>query len=304
MNRKSPLPGGDDPAGLIFAAVAYVSWGILPLYWRLFGNVPPFELTVHRVLWCAVFAGGVTLARGRAFIILGLVRNRRVLATLMLTAVLISINWLVFVYSVASHQLVEASLGYYINPLVSVALGVFLLGERISRLRMVAVLVASAGVLAQAFALGHVPWIAPTLALSFGFYGYFRKLVPAESLDGLTVEMWLLFPVTCGLVVFWAVTGVGVFPKAGVPTDGLLLLAGPLTAIPLALFSAGVRRIRLSTLGFLQYLTPTMTLLLATLFLGEAFTLVDAVTFGCVWAALVLVALEGYFKRARRESVQ
>lgn len=303
MTRKPPLPGGEDPAGFAFAVSAYVMWGILPLFWRLFDDVPSFELTVHRVLWCAVFAGGITLARGRAFTVLRLVRNPRVLGTLVLTAVLVSINWLVFIYSVASQQLVEASLGYYINPLISIALGVFLMGERISRIRIVAVAIACIGVAIKAFALGHVPWIAPVLALSFGFYGYFRKSVPAEALDGLTVEMWILFPLTFGLIVYWAVTGVGVFPKAGVSMDALLLLAGPLTAIPLALFSAGVRRIRLSTMGFLQYLTPTMTLLLATIFLGEAFTPIDSVTFGCVWAALALVALEGDFKRAGRVPV-
>lgn len=303
MNRKSSLPGGDEPAGLFFAVIAFASWGILPLYWRLFGDVPPFELTVHRVLWSGVFAGGIVLVRGRLFVVLRLMRNRRILATLALTAALVSINWLVFVYSVATNQLVEASLGYYINPLLSIALGVFLMGERISRLRIVAVAIAFIGVAIKAFALGHVPWIAPVLALSFGFYGYFRKLVPAEALDALAVEMCLLFPVTCGLVVFWAVTGVGAFPKSGVAMDGLLLLAGPLTAIPLVFFSAGVRRIRLSTMGFLQYLTPTMTLLLATLFLGEAFTPVDAVTFGCVWAALALVTLEGYLRRGGRAPV-
>jgi chloramphenicol-sensitive protein RarD len=288
----------DDPRGIALALVAYGIWGIVPVYWRLLSNVPPFELTVHRVLWCALFVLLVSLARGRWNPLMAIARSPRLLGTLALTSVLISINWTIYIYCVATHQLVESSLGYYINPLVSIVLGVTLFGERLSRLRLIAVLLATGAVAVQSVELGHIPWIAPALALSFGFYGYFRKRVDIDAMDGLTVETWILFPLTLGLVLFWGGRGTGAFPRAGLWTDVLLILGGPITALPLAMFAAGARRIRLSTLGFLQYFSPSITLALAVFGFGEPFTRADAITFACVWAALVLVALEGRFSRA------
>jgi chloramphenicol-sensitive protein RarD len=284
----------DDRTGIGFAAFAYVAWGIMPLYWRLLDAVPPFELTVHRVLWCAFTVAGVTLMRGRLSRIVSIVRTPRIAGTLALTALLITANWTIYIYCVATNQLVEASLGYYINPLISIAMGVVLLGERLSRVRLIAMVLAAAAVSVQAFELGHIPWIAPALALSFGFYGYFRKLTPVDALDGLTVETWILFPVTLFLVTFWKISGTGAFPSPHLSIDALLILGGPLTALPLACFAAGARRIRLSTLGFLQYLSPSITLVLAIFGFGERFTRIDIITFGCVWAALALIAAEGW----------
>ena len=289
----------DDSAGIFFAAFAYIVWGIMPLYWRLLGNVPPFELTVHRILWCALTVACVTLLRGRFSRIVSIVRTRKILATLALTSLLITCNWTIYIYCVATNQLVEASLGYYINPFISIVLGVVFFGEHLSRVRLIAMLLAGAAVTVQAFELGHFPWIAPALALSFGFYGYFRKLTPVDSLDGLTIETWILFPITLFLVSFWRATGTGAFPSAHLVTDFLLILGGPLTAIPLSMFAAGARRIRLSTLGFLQYLSPSITLSLAIFGFGEKFTRVDAITFVCVWGALALIAVEGRFFPAK-----
>jgi len=287
----------DDSRGIALALAAYALWGIMPLYWRLLSQVPPFEITVNRVMWCAVFVLGVSLARGRWQQLVAMASNPVLLGILALTSVLISVNWTIYIYCVATHQLVEASLGYYINPLVSIVLGVTLFGERLSRWRLVAVVLATAAVAVKAFELGHFPWIAPALALSFGFYGYFRKRVDVDSLDGLTVETWILFPLTFGLVLFWGLNGTGTFPSANPLTDTLLILGGPITALPLTLFAAGARRIRLSTLGFLQYFSPSITLALAVFGFGEPFTRIDAITFGCVWAALGVVALESRFSR-------
>jgi len=289
----------DDPTGILYAGLAYASWGVIPLYWRLLSGVPPFELTVHRVFWCALFLGAVVLARSRFSHMLSLFRSPKLIATLALTSVLIATNWTVFIYCVSTNQLVEASLGYYINPLISIGLGVALFGETMSRMRLAGVILAGTAVAIQTLELGHFPWIAPVLALSFGFYGYFRKRAPVGSLDGLTIETWILFPLTCGLILFWGMTGRGAFPSPHLTRDTLLILGGPLTAIPLTLFAAGARRIRLSTLGFLQYLSPSITLLLAVFLFGEKFTRIDAITFGCVWAALLLVALEGRYARFR-----
>jgi chloramphenicol-sensitive protein RarD len=200
---------------------------------------------------------------------------------------------------VASHRLVEASLGYYMTPLVSIGLGVLILGERISALRLAGIALATVALVAKTVALGEFPWIAPGLALSFGFYGYIRKLTPVDSLDGLTIETTLLFPLTLGTVAVWAFAGTGAFLVNHPARDVFLMASGPVTAVPLVMFAAGVRRVRLTTLAFLQYLSPSITLLVATMLLGEKFTRIDMVSFACVWAALLLVGLEGQVTRSR-----
>ena len=295
---NAPNHAKDDTTGILFAAFSYAFWGIMPLYWRLLDAVPPLQLTVHRIFWCALFVGILALARKRLRSLIQIIRSPRLLATLALTSVLISINWGVYIYCVATRQLVEASLGYYINPLISIALGVTLFGEHISRMRLAAIALATVAVVIQSFELGHIPWIAPVLALSFGFYGYFRKLTPVAALDGLTIETWVLLPITAGLIWYWSRHG-GAFPSPDLKRDGLLIFGGPLTALPLALFAAGARRIRLSTLGFLQYLSPSITLVLAIFGLGETFTKVDMITFGFVWIALMVVSLDSYFNRVK-----
>jgi chloramphenicol-sensitive protein RarD len=282
-----------ETAGIVYAGSAYAFWGITPLYWRLLGDVPPFQLTTHRVLWCAIFVAVITAWRGRFAHVVTILKTPKLLATLALTSILISTNWTIYIYCVASNQLVEASLGYYLTPLLSIALGVFLFGEHMTRLRLVGVLLAAIAVAIKAFALAHVPWIAFSLALSFGFYGYFRKKAPVDSLDGLLIETALLLPFTLGLVIYWGMTEPRAFPAAGTLSDALLVLAGPITAIPLAMFAAGARRLRMTTLGFLQYLTPSFTLALATLGFHEHFGRIDAISFAIVWLALLIVALEG-----------
>ena len=283
----------NETAGIVYAASAYSIWGVLPLYWHALDNVPPFELSFHRMVWSAIFAVAVTAALGRSKSVLSAVKTRKVLLALCVSSLLIACNWTIYIYSVAKAELVEASLGYYINPLLSIALGIIMLGEKLSPLRIAAIVLAGVAVTVQALGLGHFPWIAVGLALTFGFYGYARKLIPVAAFDGLTIETVLLFPFTAGILLFWGFEGTGQFTAAHPGTDALLVLGGPITALPLALFAAGARRVRMSTLGFLQYLSPSITLMVATLVLGEPFTLTDAATFGCVWLALILVAVEG-----------
>lgn len=283
--------------GIIYASTAYLIWAVMPLYWNLLVYVPSVELATHRILWCAICVFAISALRGRLPHLRQIVRNPKLLRTLMLTSVLITCNWTIFIYCVESHQLVAASLGYYITPLISIALGVALLGERITPVKIGAIALATAAVVWQAVELGYIPWVSPALAFSFGFYGYFRKLTPVDSLDGLTVETCLLFPITLLLVGYWFVDGTGAFPKAGAYTNTLLVFAGPLTAIPLVLFAAGARRVPMVTLGFLQFMSPTLTLVIAVAFLGEHFTRLDVITFGCVWGALLIVGLEGRIRR-------
>ncbi len=288
---KSSSP--NETAGILYAASAYALWGVLPLYWHMLGSVPPFELSYHGMVWCAVVGIALTLGLRRSADVRAALSNGRVMRALTVSSVLIAANWTIYIYAIAKYELVEASLGYYINPLLSIVLGVALLGEKLSPLRLAAIGLASVAVLFKSLSLGHFPWIAISLALTFGFYGYVRKLTPVAALDGLTIETCILLPLTVGILLFWGWQGTGAFTLGHPGTDVLLALGGPLTALPLVLFSAGARRVRLSTLGFLQYLSPTISLVIAVFVLGEPFDRTDLMAFGCVWLALVLVALDG-----------
>jgi len=288
----------NETVGILYAASAYGLWGFLPLYWHLLGSVPPLEISVHRMFWCALFGLAVCVGMGRLAGLASVLRSRKILGALTASSILIAINWTLYIFSVSHHHLVEASLGYYINPLISIALGVVLLGEHLSPLRIAAIALATIAVIVKAYGLGHFPWVALGLAFSFGFYGYVRKLTPVAAFDGLTIEVLILLPITAGALLFWGAQGTGSFTTTHPLTDFLLVLAGPVTALPLTLFAAGARRVRMSTLGFLQYLSPSITLTLAVFFLGEAFTRTDVMTFGCIWLALILVAVDGRIGRA------
>jgi len=300
----TPHEHHDEPLGILYAGGTYVIWGFVPLYWALLDGLPPVEITLHRILWGALFALGFTALRRRMSHLAAIFRDRDKLLALAASSVLIGTNWTIFIYCVATHQLVESSLGYYLTPLVSMAMGVALLGERVSRLRAVAIAMAGVAVLVQAVELGHLPWVAPALALSFGIYGYVRKRTPVDSLDGLTVETLLLFPLAAIVLGVYAFKGTGSFRPSTPIRDLLLIGGGPVTLVPLALFAAGARRIRLTTLGFLQYLSPSITLLVATCLMGETFTRTDAITFAFVWGALLLVALDGQMTRLRARRAQ
>ncbi|MBU6471223.1 MAG: EamA family transporter RarD [Alphaproteobacteria bacterium] len=289
----------DERIGIGFGILAYGIWGVLPLYWHVIADVPPVQITAFRILFCAVFLALVAAARGRFSRLAFILTTPSLFRRLALTAALIAANWTIYVYAISSGQLVEASLGYYILPLLSIALGVLLFGERLSRFRLAAILLAAGAVTVQTVALGRLPWIALALALSFGFYGYFRKLTEVDPLDGLLVETLVLLPVVLGVMIYWGLAGRLAFTLAAPQRDLMLTGAGLVTAVPLTLFAAAARRIRLSTLGFLQYLSPSISLVIAILLFGEAFTLVNALTFGCVWSALLLVAAEGQVGRLR-----
>jgi chloramphenicol-sensitive protein RarD len=277
---------------MLYAVASYSIWGVLPLYWHMLGSVPPFELTYHRMVWSAVVGVIAILALGRTRPVMAALRNPKVLRALAASALFIACNWTLYIYAISKAELVEASLGYYINPLVNVAFGVTLLGERLSPLRLAAIVLAGAAVLFKVLVIGHFPFIALGLAFSFAIYGYIRKLTPVAALDGMAIETCLLLPFTAGLLALFAFQGTGAFTLSHPGTDILLILGGPLTALPLILFAAAARRVSLSTLGFLQYMSPSITLLIAVFALGEPFTKADMAAFGCVWIALVLVAFD------------
>lgn len=284
--------------GVLYAASAYVIWGIIPIFWKYLDHVGAVEIVVHRIVWTLIFALAALGAWERLPKLMSALTNRKALLALTASAVLIALNWGIFIWAVTADRIIETSLGYYINPLVSFVLGVAFLGERLSRLQMIAIALAVLGVINQTFSLGYLPWVSLVLAVSFGLYGLIRKKVPVESLEGLTVEAIILMPLSLGYIVYLVTTGQGAFFHVGVATDFLLILAGPLTAIPLLLFSAGVRLIRLSTIGFLQYLAPSISLTLAVFLYGEPFTQAHAITFALIWSALALVSWEAFRREA------
>jgi chloramphenicol-sensitive protein RarD len=276
--------------GVIYAATAFVVWGVIPIFWKQIDYVPAVEIVMHRIVWTLIFAAGVIFALGKWPALREALTTRKTLQMLTASALLIAVNWGLFIWAVNVGRITETSLGYYINPLVSIALGVALLSERLSRVQLVAVALAVAGVVNQTIAVGVPPWISLTLAISFGLYGLIRKQVQVDSLVGLAVEAAILTPVALGYLIHLEMTGGALFLSHDTKTDVMLVLAGPFTAVPLLLFAAGVRRIKLSTVGFLQYLAPSISLVLAVLVYGEPFTSAQAVTFGFIWLALALIS--------------
>ena len=279
-------------AGLLLGLGAYLLWGVLPLYFKALASLLPTEIVAHRIIWSLIFLAVLaTFWRRWPGIGAGL-RSPRVMAILALTATLIAANWLIYVWAVLNGHVLEGSLGYYLNPLVNVLLGVVLLKEKLTRAQMAAVGLAAAGVAVLAFGAGDALWISLALAASFASYGFLRKVAPVESLEGLSIETALLAPVALGWVLWLEGTGQGGL-GADAMTTTLLVLAGAATAIPLLLFTAAAKRLPYSTLGFLQYVAPSIQFLLAVLVFGEELTNAHLACFGAIWAALIIFAWEG-----------
>ena len=279
-------------SGLLMGLGAYVLWGVLPLYFKALIEVGATEIVAHRILWSLIFLGALATIWKKWPRIRAALTSSRVALTLALTAVLIGINWLVYIYAVVSGHVLEGSLGYYLNPLVNVLLGVFLLKEKLSLLQKAAVCLAGAGVAILALGAGGAIWISLTLAGSFAVYGFLRKVAPVDSLEGLWIETLFLAPLAFGWVMWLTHSGDGDFLRSRV-TDLLLILGGALTAIPLLLFTAAAKRLPYSTLGFLQYVAPSLQFLLAVTVFGEPLTTAHLVCFGAIWTALAIFVAEG-----------
>ena len=276
-----------------YAIGAYTIWGLVPVYWKWFHHVPALQLLGHRILWSFLFLSIVIWLSRRWKVFRGAMLNLRVLGSYVVAAVLLGINWLTYVWAVNAGFIVEASLGYFINPLLSVAMGVVFLRERLRRWQWVAIGLAALGVLYLTFVYGSLPWIALTLATTFGFYGLVKKVSPLGSLDGLTLETGILFLPALVYLFSAEMTDQGAFLHTGVLSALLLVSAGPVTTIPLLMFASAVQRTPLSLVGILQYITPTLQFLLGVLAYGEPFSLVRLIGFGIVWVALVVFAVEG-----------
>jgi chloramphenicol-sensitive protein RarD len=287
--------------GLAAAVAAFFLWGLFPLYWKLLASVPAVEVVAHRMAWGLVAVAAWVTLRGRWADARAVACRPGTILRLAGSGALIGLNWLLYIWAVVHDHVVDASLGYFVNPLVNVVLGVVVLRERLGRAQGIAVALATAGVAVLTIAHGRLPWIALALALSFGLYGLARKTVRADAVVGLLWETVLLTPLAAGYLAFLGRQGSGAFGPSAPVTSALLALGGPVTAIPLVLFAVGARALPLSTVGFLQYLSPTLQFLLAVLVFREPFTVAHAVTFAFIWAGLAILTLD-LRRRLRYES--
>ncbi|WP_042428759.1 EamA family transporter RarD [Comamonas granuli] len=288
--------------GVAYAALAYLSWGLFPLYFHQVASVPALEVVLHRTLWSLVFVLVVLALRRQWAWVRDVLRQPRVLGAFALSALLLSANWLTYVWAVNNGHVVDASLGYFILPLVNVGMGFVFLRERPRPGQWLAVAVAACGVLWLTLQAGHVPWIALALALTFGFYGLLRKVAVLGALEGLTLETVLLAPLALAVLGYGAWQGQGAFVHGDGATLGWLLLGGPITAVPLLMFAAGARRIPLATMGILQYISPSMQLALGILWFGEPFAPQRMLGFGLIWAALLVYTLEGWSQMRKADA--
>jgi len=287
-----------NPRGMWLAAGAYLTWGLFPLYWRWLEGIPALQLLGNRIVWSFVLMLGILVAQRRWRQFRPLASDRRVLGIYALAAVLIGVNWMIYVWAVTSGYVVESSLGYFINPLLSVLLGMIFFQERLRSGQWLPLALAAAGVAYLTYTYGSLPWIALTLAFSFGFYGLVKKKAPLSAAYGLTLETGVLFLPALAYLAYCSLIGTGALFHSDAITNLLLIGAGVVTAVPLLMFASAVRLIPLSVVGLMQYIAPTMQFLLGVLVFKEAFTKQMAFGFSLVWLALIILWVEGY--RANR----
>ena len=292
-------PHAPGRSGLAAAVSAFAMWGLFPLYLRPLSGVPTLQVMSHRIVWCCLLVFAWLVLRGEVGSVRAALANAGTRRRLAASAVFISMNWLIYVWAVANGHVVDASLGYFINPLFSVVLGVFVLGERLNRAQWTAVALAAAGVLYLAVVLGRPPWIALWLAGSFGMYGLIRKVVAVEAVPGLATETLLLAPFALAFLAWSQWQGSGALGHSGPTVDALLVGSGLVTAMPLALFAYGARRIPLSTLGLVQYIGPTLQFLIGVFVFHELFPRARAAGFVMIWSALAIYAADGLWRRRR-----
>ncbi|GAA6209248.1 EamA family transporter RarD [Cognatishimia sp. WU-CL00825] len=284
---SAPSVNQDSPQGLVLAVMAYVLWGFLPLYLKMLDHVSPAEVVAHRVIWSIPVAAAVLILMRRTDTLRVAIQNPRMLGMACLTAVLISLNWGIYVYSISVGRVADAALGYYINPLFSMFLGAVLLGERPNRPQVIAIVLAAIAVLILFVLAARPPWVPLGLTVSWGFYAYFKKSLPIGPNQGFLLEVLILSVPAVFYIVYLSIVGGGNF--ASVPTDTLLLLGcGVVTAVPLLLYANGAKKIRLSTAGILQYIAPSMIFIFAVFVFGEEIDFGRKIAFPLIWLALII----------------
>jgi chloramphenicol-sensitive protein RarD len=288
--------------GITYGVAAFTLWGFFPIYWKALHEAQAAEILAHRMAWSLVFVLLLLGWQQRWHWIRQAVRTPRILATSLATGSILALNWFVYIWAVNAGYIVETSLGYFINPLVNVLLGFLFLGERLRSGQAGAVAIALGGVLYLTLSYGALPWIALTLAFSFGIYGLLRKTAALNALEGLSLETGILFLPAVGYLVYLEWQGTAVFGHGGWQLNFLLLFSGVATALPLLLFAMGARRIRLTTMGILQYLAPSLQFLIGVFIYGENFGRDRMIGFSLIWIALLIYTLEAIFSARRARS--
>ena len=288
--------------GIWYGVGAYVLWGFFPIYWRFLHDVPALEVIWHRITWSFIFLLIYVILRGQWQAFRTSAMNWRTIGIYSIASVLLSFNWLIYVWGVNAGFIVETSLGYFINPLFSVLLGVVFLRERLRVIQWIPVGIAAIGVTYLAFVYGRLPWIALSLAFTFGMYGFVKKLSPLGSLHGLTLETGLVFPISVIYIAVLGFNGTGAFLNSGISIDMFLIGAGLVTTIPLLMFASAAKQIPLTIVGLLQYIAPTIQFLIGVFIYKEAFDHSRLIGFSIVWVALVIFAVENYL--ANRATVK
>jgi len=291
----------DSLQGVGYASAAFLIWGLSPIYWKVLRNIPAFEIIMHRVIWSFLFLIIILVFQRHLNELITALKNRRTFLILFPTTILLGFNWFIYIWAVNNEHILQASLGYFINPLINVLLGMVFLKERLRPLQAVSLVLAGIGVLYLTFHYGAFPWIALSLAFAFGFYGLIRKVAPVSSLVGLSVEMLFLAVPALAYIVFLDNNGTGALFRISIKIDLFLMGAAFLTALPLLLFTRGARRLNLSTLGFLQYLSPSCMFLLGVYLYNEPLLNAQILTFVLIWTALFIYSTDSamYYRLSR-----
>jgi chloramphenicol-sensitive protein RarD len=297
MSHDTRRPIGSEALGLLYGLSAYSLWGLFPLYWKQLDMVPASQILAHRIVWAFFFTLVLCLVLGRKKDLVQLFHSPKRLISTFGAGLLISLNWGVYIWAVNESRIIETSLGYYLNPLLSAAMGAFVLREKLDKGMIAAYAVAGLGIVVLTVSYGKLPWVALTLALSFALYGLIKKMAALDALTGLTVETGAAFPFALAYLVFEQRVGRGAFGTIGGTGTVMLFMAGLVTAIPLLLYASGVKRLALSKMGFLQYLSPTLQLMLGVFVYSEVIDLTQGIAFGCVVAALLIF---GFTRRRTR----
>ncbi|AVO37778.1 EamA family transporter RarD [Pukyongiella litopenaei] len=287
----APLENRDTPAGLGFALSAYLMWGFLPIYMKWVSHIPPAEVVAHRILWSVPVAALLLVLLRRTRDLTDALRNPRMLAMACVTATLITINWGIYVWAISVDRALDAALGYYINPLFSVALGAILLGEKLTRAQLIAIALAAAAVVVLTIEAGTLPWAAVGLTLSWGFYALFKKSLPIGPNQGFLLEVLILLLPALAYMLWLSGTGRSHFAVGNAQDTWLLLGCGVVSAVPLIVYANGAKLLRLSTIGILQYIAPTLIFLVAVFLFGEEFSGARLIAFPMIWAALVIYSI-------------
>ena len=288
---RNLMKGNESLIGVCYGIAAFGLWGLLPIYWKLLQQVPASEILAHRIFWSFIFLSLLLILKGRWNQVKASLNSRTTPIYLLISAIIISANWFIYIWAITASHIVDASLGYYITPLFNVLLGVIILRERMTFWQYVAVVLAFIGVLILTLRYGQFPWIGLSLATTFSLYGLLKKLIHVDSLTSLSIETFFVSPFCLGFIFLKHVQGSGAFGRETISASVLLMFAGVVTALPLLWFAQSAKRIPLSRVGFIQYLSPTFSLLLGVFLYHEPFTPVHLMSFGCIWAALVIYTL-------------